>query len=82
MIYYLILQDRVSDAQKLYTAISQKDRQRFQLQYDYIDCYIDVCTGEGHSYATATKIADQYRDYGVSGWRKLFRDVAQTLGKN
>ena len=41
-VYYLLLQDRISEAKKLYSAQLKKE---FELQCDYIDCYVDLFDG-------------------------------------
>jgi hypothetical protein len=45
--YYLILQDRVKDANEVFKTLSQqKDQVGFpRIQYDYLACFIDMYTG-------------------------------------
>ena len=76
LVYYLLLQDRVSDAKKLYSKVESEVKRKHQLQSDYIDCYLDMYSGsEGNSYNTARKLSEKYKDYPVPSWRKLFLEV-------
>lgn len=88
-VYYLLLQDRVQEAGKLFHRIQkvhergiQSDRPGFpQLQYDYIACFLDVYTGYPNL-AVAREISAKYKDYKVMSWNKLFGAVIELLNSH
>ena len=81
LIYYLILQDRTSEVRSLRNRISAEESGVYQLQYDYIDCFLDMSDGAHNDYAIARKISANYINYLVPAWRKLFLDVYEALSK-
>lgn len=65
----------------MYKTVSGADRNRFKIQYDYIDCFLDMYEGASSDYKVARKISAEYKDYPVQAWKKLFNDVYETLHK-
>lgn len=59
--------------------VSKEEMETYQLQYDYIDCFIDVSVGAEKGYLIAKKISQLYLDYPVKTWRNLFTDVHKAL---
>ncbi|OMJ83080.1 hypothetical protein SteCoe_16060 [Stentor coeruleus] len=74
---YLIYQDRYQEAKEFYNKISlipSKYKIKpgpMQIQYDYLTCYLDPENSE--------ELANLYKDYPVSTWRKLFNDVTNII---
>jgi len=73
--YYLLLQDRVAEAQGFFRRVNQPTLTT-QLQYDYFAAYMDFYT---EAPAVARAIATKYKDYPVDRWQKLFANVASQL---
>lgn len=84
MVYYLILQDRIADAKLVHEKVGQKVKQKYQLQVDYIDCYLDMYSGGAgsDSYNIARCLSEKYKNYPVLAWRKLFTEVYEALTKS
>lgn len=82
LIYYLLLQDRIAEAKQIYSKVNSADKKLFKIQYDYIDCFIDMYSGATSSYETAKTVSQQYLDYPVLSWRKLFKDVHDAFANN
>jgi hypothetical protein len=66
--YYLLLQDRISDAKRFFERVSPVAIPA-RLQYDYMTVYLDFFTDD---HAIAGEIAAKYRDYPVPKWQALF----------
>lgn len=77
-IYYLILQDRIDEAHTVLSQIDEASRQAYQLQFDYIESFIDMYKGYP-SFTKARKISEKYLEYPVPTWQKIFREIANTL---
>jgi hypothetical protein len=73
--YYLLLQDRVGEALRFFNRIDP-EKIPARLQYDYLRVVMDFYRGDT---AHARKLADQYRDYPVPRWRKLFAEAGSQL---
>jgi len=73
--YYLLLQDRVEEAARLFARVD-RSRSGTGLQYDYLRAYLDCFTPD-HQVARA--IAESYHDYPVERWRSRFREVLAQL---
>ena len=71
VVYYLLLQDRIVDADRHFTRITDKSLLD-SIQYQYIVAYLAFSNGEPEK---AVKIAEKYKDYPVVRWRNLFADV-------
>lgn len=73
--YYLLLQDRVQEALTRFHAI-KAEALPTRLQYDYFRCYAALYEEQ---LAEARGLANQYADYPVDRWRKLFAEVGAQL---
>lgn len=71
-IYYLLLQDRIDEAFNLLMHLDESLKDQHQLQFDYIECFIDMYKGYP-SFAKSRTIAKKYVDYPVKAWQKLFK---------
>ena len=69
--YYLLLQDRVEEALKFFGRVKPQNLAT-RLQYDYFDAYLCMYT---ENLRRARKLAEEYAEYPVERWRKLFAAV-------
>jgi len=77
--YYLLLQDRVQEAAKVFARVQKSEQPGFpQLQYDYMACYLDMYTGYPN-FAIARELSAKHKDHSVITWRKLFKEVYELL---
>ena len=58
--------------------VDKKKKKEHQLQFDYIECFIDMYKGYP-TFAKARKIAQKYVDYSVVTWQKMFKEIVNTL---
>ena len=75
VVYYLFLQDRVEEALARFHTI-KAEALPTRLQHDYFRCYAAFYEEQ---LAEARGLANQYADYPVDRWRKLFADVGAQL---
>jgi hypothetical protein len=75
VVYYLFLQDRVEEALALFHTI-KPEALPTRLQHDYFRCYAAFYEEQ---LAEARGLANQYADYPVDRWRKLFAEVGAQL---
>lgn len=81
LVYYLLLQDRINDALKVFKGIQASEiEQSGQLQYDYIAAYLDFQDGYPH-FKVAREIIDKYLDYHVISWRNIFYEMANQIAE-
>ncbi|MCX7048726.1 MAG: hypothetical protein NTX50_24975, partial [Candidatus Sumerlaeota bacterium] len=73
--YYLLLQDRVEEAQKFFDRVKPSKIQT-ALQYDYFKIYFAFCAED---FKSARSLASKYGDYPAERWRKLFAAVVAQL---
>jgi len=73
--YYMLLQDRIEEAQRFFGRLDRKQT-AMQMQYDYIQAYLDFYTPE---HKVARSIAKKYADYPVDRWRNVFADVMSQI---
>lgn len=66
--YYLLLQDRVEEAQAMFAAVNPENIAA-EIQYDYCAAYLDFFDDDP---AVARTICDRYSDFPVDRWRNLF----------
>ncbi len=80
--YYLLLQDRVTEALGIFSKIDSagefKPDSRLKLQYDYMAAYLDFYVG-APEFKVARKIVAEYINYPVITWRLMFLDMDQQL---
>lgn len=55
-IYYLLLQDRIDEAYSVLSLLSEKEREEHEIQFDYIESFIDMYRGFP-SFSKARKIS-------------------------
>jgi len=75
VVYYLFLQDRVEEALAHFHTIAP-GKLPTHLQYDYFRCYAAFYEEQP---AVARGIVQQYADYPVDRWRKLFAEAGAQL---
>lgn len=76
--YYLILQDRLREAQDLLNLMILQYPNEHEIQVDYMRCFLDMSLNT-HNFSEARKIILKYKDYPVESWAKLFNEVRKTL---
>ncbi len=76
-VYYLLLQNRISEAISQFSSVSRSNVTPV-MQYDYMLCYISFYKEDVE---TARKTAQLYRSYPVPKWRKLFSEVLIQIGE-
>ncbi len=79
--YYLVLQDRIVEAQRIFASLQPKHLPRggaLKLQYDYMAAYFDFFFGQP-KFATARRIVEEYKDYPILAWKLRFLDMEQQL---
>ena len=74
-VYYMLLQDRVADAIKLFKRITTKGIET-PMQYDYAKVYLAFYQGD---LKTARAVASKYNKYKVTRWGDRFRLALQQL---
>ena len=83
-VYYLLLQDRIDEAIKVFNKIQIKDLEKSndscRLQYDYFLGYLDFYSGYPN-FKIARDICEKYLDYPVLKWRNLFYEMANQLAE-
>lgn len=81
---YLILQDRISEAQEVFQRINQtNDNLQCQVQIDYLQAYLKTrmrVTEEQYGVEqidlqSIKDIAEKYKDYSVPKWRQMFANL-------
>jgi hypothetical protein len=75
VVYYLLLQDRVEEAQKVFTSVNP-DQLVTRMQYDYFSAYLDFFQPEPQR---ARVIATRYLQHPVEAWRNVFAAVNAKL---
>ena len=75
VVYYLFLQDRVEEALARFHAI-KAEALPTKIQYDYFRCYAAFYEEQ---LAAARGVANQYTDYPVDRWKKIFAEVTVQL---
>lgn len=78
---YLVLQDRISEAQSIFSRIQSSDCD-CQVQIDYLHAYLKTripvtsqIEQESQDLNSIKEIAIKYKDFGVPRWRKLFTNL-------
>ena len=73
--YYLLLQDRIEEALASFDKVD-RDALPSKLQYDYFKAYTAFYREDP---GTARSVADQYADYPVDRWQKVFHEVTAQI---
>ncbi len=69
--YYLLLQDRIEEASKLFSEIEPSEISE-KMQFDYMKAWLAFSNQEPEK---ALKIAENYKNYPVNKWRNVFNDI-------
>ena len=81
-VYYLVLQDRIKDAIKIFDSLSiPQDGDKFKIQHDYLSAYFDFFTGSEAGYKTARRIVQEYSDFPILDWKKMFLAIEDQLNE-
>ena len=76
--YYLLLQDRVSEAMDTFKRFDPKQLEndtKLRIQYDYMTAYLDFFNGFDTQFKEARRISKLYEEYPVLSWRVLFTEI-------
>lgn len=79
--YYLILQDRIEEANNIFKQIDYKElleKEEFVIQYDYITAYLDISTGFPE-FTKAKQICGKYKNFPLLYWREYFEEIEDQL---
>ncbi len=86
LVYYLILQDRLTEAFNLFNKIKienntdKNNKQSFQIQYDYIESYFDLSFGFP-DFKKASKNCFIYKNFPLVFWREKFEEIEYQLNE-
>lgn len=80
---YLLLQDRIGEAQTTFARIQNNVNPTHQVQFDYLDAYlktrIPVSSDQEQmqqlDLQSIKEITNKYKDFGVAKWRQLFTNL-------
>lgn len=79
--YYLILQDKIEEAMKVFMKINNQElikEQELLIQYDYISAYLDISTGYPN-FNIAKNICRNYKNFPLKNWREMFEEIEDEL---
>jgi hypothetical protein len=76
--YYLILQDRLRDANEIIKNLTPEQSKAHEIQFDYMRCFLDLSLN-APNFNIARETVKRYDGYPVESWRKLFADVKNTI---
>ena len=81
--YYLILQERIDEAFKIFKRIDTKEvigdeNKSEKIQYDYINAYLDFCLGYP-KFEIASEICTKYKNFPLLSWREKFEEIENQL---
>ncbi len=82
--YYLQLQDRIDEAVKVFKRVNPDNLAKtgdLQIQYDYMNVYLDFFTGKEENFKIAREVSKSYEEYPVIAWRALFLEVLDQLNE-
>jgi hypothetical protein len=77
LVYYLLLQDRITAALDLYKGIDVSALNT-RIQYDYLTTYLAFYQSQ---LDIARKLATQYQNYPVLRWQKLFTEALRQINE-
>ena len=83
--YYLILQQRIKEANIIYNKINKNNiignnLSSLELQYDYLTAYLDFNNGYP-KFEKAREIAKKYKDISLSNWKSMFNEIEDQLNE-
>ena len=81
---YLLLQDRIEEAVKVFKRVNPRQFQdanhhSLTIQYDYMNAYLDILMGYDSGFKVARGVSKKYADYPVISWRMLFTEIIDQL---
>lgn len=78
--YYLILQDRISEATQVFNRIKKSEisSSNYEIQYDYMNAYLDISNGYP-KFEIAKSICHKYKKIPLLYWRNKFEDIEDQL---
>ena len=75
LVYYLILQDRVTQAIGFFAQIQPTT---LWLQYDYLSAYFEFLQGSS-DFQASRRVLEKYRNYPVLTWNRYFAEVRRQV---
>ena len=83
--YYLILQQRIEEAIKIYNKINKEEITKnklsnLNLQYDYLTAYLDFSIGYP-KFKKAKKIIKKYENFPLLSWSNMFKEIKDQLNE-
>ena len=79
--YYLILQQRIEEANIIYNRIDKTKISDIQMQYDYITAYLDLSNGYP-SFTKAREIIKKYDgNFPIKTWNNMFNEIKDKLNE-
>lgn len=79
--YYLILQDRIEEALKVFSKIDTREfneNSSLAIQYDYIAAYLDFSIGYP-DFKIAKEICQKYKHFPLLHWKELFEEIEDQM---
>lgn len=79
---YLLLQDRIDESLNVFGKIDSSSlvKNGLEIQYDYMNAYLDLYTGFPTFDSARTK-CEKYLTYPILEWRNKFIDLANQLAE-
>ena len=71
----------MEEALNLFNKIKKEeieDNKNYQIQYDYINAYLDFCFGYPE-FKISKSICDKYKDFPLTHWREKFDEIKDEL---
>ncbi len=83
LVYYLILQERIDEANEVFKKIDLKEiegdkNKSNKIQYDYINAYLDFYFGYPN-FTIAKEISSKYKNFPLLYWREKFEEIEDEL---
>ena len=79
--YYLIIQDRIEDALKVFPRINTTEfnqNSSLLMQYDYIAAYLDFSIGYP-DFKIAKEICEKYKNFPLTHWCEMFEEIEDQI---
>jgi hypothetical protein len=79
-IYYLQLQDRITEAIALFKNLKIENLEKsLKIQYDYMSAYFDIFTGAKDGFKVARTVLREYDNYPVHNWKMMFLAIEDLI---
>ena len=79
--YYLILQQRIEEANIIFNRIDKTKISDIQIQYDYITAYLDLSFGYPN-FTKAREIIKKYDgNFPIKNWNDMFNEIKDKLNE-